>query len=476
MTRYVLSPTHLHEFKSADRIATQTPVMSLNLAEQKLGSQSSADSASHKFMLKGRQTGGIHRGHAWVFRAESRDTMQAWIDDIRNLTEKSGAERNAFLRQHARSVSAGSHKPASVSSDGMDEDPADEVPYSGVPSRVEEHPPAPQNLAIRPNPGGRFPSTLSVNRDLQVPLSPSSGESFGDRDVVAAAENIPGNHDPFGQQVSDEADDARFRSGSGSSAGPPAQRDSYVPVAQQQNHNNLPVQQGQNPVTARAQAYDSQSAQAQGLGSQDPTPISYSAVPSHIQQQTPTPPSQQQRPPPVERHDSSYGKWMGPVAAGAGGAVAGAAGSEIYRSQKQQWEDQHRSQEASQPVGSGHPAEPERPYTTNTTVSPVPNNPNNATIDQALPAVSVPGVSEMEGVVPPQSAPETASVLPATLRTGPETQRLGGEVPYQRPFLESHMSNVQTISDLHVPGTLSPFPKIKITNRCVGEFPKMPAS
>jgi hypothetical protein len=49
--------------------------MSLYLPEQKLGSHSSEGSSSNKFMLKGRQTGSMHRGHSWVFRAESYDTM-----------------------------------------------------------------------------------------------------------------------------------------------------------------------------------------------------------------------------------------------------------------------------------------------------------------------------------------------------------------------------------------------------------------
>lgn len=148
----MLSTTHLHEFKSPDRIASQAPVMSLALADQKLGSHSSADSTSHKFMLKGRQSGGMHRGHAWVFRAESYDTMLAWFDDIRNLTEKTGAERNAFIqRSHARSVSAGSHKAGSVSSDGMEEDEADQVPYSATASQAELHHKQ-EKLPVRPKP------------------------------------------------------------------------------------------------------------------------------------------------------------------------------------------------------------------------------------------------------------------------------------------------------------------------------------
>ena len=168
--------------------------MSLYLPEQKLGSRSGADSSSHKFMLKGRQTGSMHRGHAWVFRAESRDTMLAWFEDIKNLTEKTGEERNAFVRQHARSVSGGSQKPASVSSEGaMDEDEADQVPYSATASQVSQPMSQQDHLLKRPQPGGRFPSDLNVNRNLLVPLSPSSGASSDDSDIVATASALPGS-------------------------------------------------------------------------------------------------------------------------------------------------------------------------------------------------------------------------------------------------------------------------------------------
>ncbi|MCJ1392385.1 hypothetical protein MMC18_005252 [Xylographa bjoerkii] len=184
---YVLSPTHLHEFKSADRIEAQSPVMSLYLPEQKLGSHSNIDSSSHKFMLKGRQTGGMHRGHGWVFRAESRETMLAWYEDIKNLTEKTGEERNAFVRKHARSFSAGSHKAGSMSSEGaLDEDEADHVPYSATTSQFEQESPQEPTLLKRPQPGGRFPSDINVNRDLRVPLSPSSGASSDDHEAIAA--------------------------------------------------------------------------------------------------------------------------------------------------------------------------------------------------------------------------------------------------------------------------------------------------
>jgi hypothetical protein len=58
--------------------------MSLYLPEQKLGSHSNSGASSNKFMLKGRQTGSMHRGHSWVFRAESYETMMAWVSDFCN--------------------------------------------------------------------------------------------------------------------------------------------------------------------------------------------------------------------------------------------------------------------------------------------------------------------------------------------------------------------------------------------------------
>ncbi|KAH8661363.1 hypothetical protein BGZ60DRAFT_381241 [Tricladium varicosporioides] len=191
---YVLSPTHLHEFKSADK--TQAPIMSLYLPEQKLGSRSNEGASSNKFMLKGRQTGALHRGHSWVFRAESFETMEMWYIDIKNLTEKSPQERNAFVRQHARSVSGTSQRAGSISSDGnLDEE--DEEPFSAAASAVVVADQRQDSLPRRPQPGGRFPSDIQVNtqRGLQDPLSPSSGSSnFGDNQdyvVVAAAGSLP---------------------------------------------------------------------------------------------------------------------------------------------------------------------------------------------------------------------------------------------------------------------------------------------
>lgn len=151
---YVLSPTHLHEFKSADKIYSQPPVMSLYLLDQKLGSKSDADSSSHKFMLKGKQSGStsMHKGHNWVFRAESHDTMLAWYDDIKMLTETSGEQRDAFVRKHARRLSGLSDREGTVSSDGMEDDEADAAPYSADAQSLREQNPVEQKPQ-RPQPG-----------------------------------------------------------------------------------------------------------------------------------------------------------------------------------------------------------------------------------------------------------------------------------------------------------------------------------
>ena len=147
---YVLSPTHLHEFKSADKIYSQPPVMSLYLPDQKLGSHSEPGSSSHKFMVKGKQSGNMHKGHNWVFRAETYDTMMAWFEDMRILTEKTGEERTAFVRKHARSFSGTS---ARASSDGMSEDEADAVPYSADMSSLPSGNQVQESKPQRPQPG-----------------------------------------------------------------------------------------------------------------------------------------------------------------------------------------------------------------------------------------------------------------------------------------------------------------------------------
>lgn len=155
--------------------------MSLYLPEQKLGSHSQEDSSSHKFMLKGRQTGAMHRGHSWVFRAESHETMTSWYEDIESLISKTGEARNAFVRRHVRSVSG-----MSTNSEVMEDDEADQTPYAaGAAVLAQERPTSARQ------PGGAFPSDVQIDRHLQAPLSPSSGDSSAGRDAIAAAGSYP---------------------------------------------------------------------------------------------------------------------------------------------------------------------------------------------------------------------------------------------------------------------------------------------
>ena len=199
-------------------------------------------------MLKGRQTGAMHRGHAWVFRAESHETMLAWYEDIKNLTEKTGEARNAFVRRHARSMSGASQKPGSISSDGaMDEDEADETPYAADRPVANNHGPPPivETQWQRPQPGGRFPSDVQLNRHLHVPLSPSSGESSGDRDALAAAGALPGSGVPFTQPDHVNSDGGHYEWVSG------GQSRSEFPPQQSKRHEIHHVE-WTAPVTANS--------------------------------------------------------------------------------------------------------------------------------------------------------------------------------------------------------------------------------
>ena len=400
----MLSTTHLHEFKSPDRISSQAPVMSLPLADQKLGSHSNAESTSHKFMLKGRQSGGMHRGHAWVFRAESYDTMLAWFSDIKDLTEKTGAERKEFIRRsHARSVSAGSHKAGSISSDGgIDEDEADAVPYSATASQAEIVPHV-EKLPQRPNPGGRFPSALKTNRDSQVPVSPSSpSSSAGDRDLIAAAGALPGSEVPFSsseQQVQVRNDETNFSGGGsdGVSAAPLATK-SYSPdspMASKRSPEGLPLNSA-GPAGANER---SSSAQVQSM-------------PFNVDQQYNT-------------HDD----WL----AGVGGGAIGVTGNERYgHDLKQKGPAAHEDQSGLENV----PAADQVP----------------------APSIQESGGTPVQGAIFAAFPSTLSGTDDMTNKSTSNTGKPSSDVPDSASPIEdlasrpSLGSRVATISELHVPG------------------------
>ncbi len=446
----MLSPTHLHEFKSPDHITSQAPLMSLSLADQKLGSHSSDDSSSHKFMLKGRQSGGMHRGHAWVFRAESHDTMLAWFEDIKNLTEKTGEERTAYIRRHARSVSGNSDKAGSVSSDGaMDEDEADQVPYSATESLADQAPMREEKLPERPNPGGRFPSALSINRNSQVPLEPSSPSSSDDRDTVAAAGALPGSSDPFGQprrQTQSREDETQAReeahpyhqrateppraeaSGSREQDGP------YPPLSSGAQHSSMP----ERPKSSNPGAESSVAPiQSQGISSDGPGAVSYGS------QQQPAP-RNRALPNAPERHDSTYGDWMGPAAAGAGGAAIGVAGVEANRQQQQPKQPEQDPQPVSQPSELAAQSTPHVEYAQSPLQDPVRHEP----------AEAVSPITTMRGD-PSFIQPYSATAESSTESSDPAAPLKALASETARPGMSRNHGSVSTISDLHVPGEFS---------------------
>ncbi|ESX02812.1 hypothetical protein KL918_002416 [Ogataea parapolymorpha] len=87
---YVLTPTFLHEFKSADRKRDPVPIMSLAVEDCQVAEHSKKDehnpNSYHKFVLHAKQNGLLRKGHNWVFRAESYDQMMSWYNDLKKVT------------------------------------------------------------------------------------------------------------------------------------------------------------------------------------------------------------------------------------------------------------------------------------------------------------------------------------------------------------------------------------------------------
>lgn len=314
--------------------------MSLCLLDQKLGSHSQQGSSSDKFSLKGAQTGGMHRGHSWVFRAESHDTMMAWYDDIRILTEKSGPEKTAFIRQHARSVSGGSRPAApSVSSDGIEDDEADSAPYS---ANLQQNAPDGTLLAERtkrPEPGGRFPSDFDVSRTnrLQAPLSPSSpsGSSDFKDDGVAAA----GASAAAGTVTSS----AISHDGAQQLPAPLQQLDGAAAAESAQAPVHQPIYQAYRP-----------SQEAQPATAAQPFPSEMSLEPR-------TPPKTSHLPSPSENGNVGN-DLVAPAVAGAGiGALGGAAATHALQNHSDnqvQSKEELPVQEVESPVQAERPEEP----------------------------------------------------------------------------------------------------------------------
>lgn len=320
-------------------------------------------------MLKGRQTGSMHRGHSWIFRAETYDTMLAWYNDIKELTERRGEARNEFVRRtHARTLSSSSKKAPSIASaeSGIEEDEADRVPFSGEQSvrgqsMAEVVAPAAIDGTIdtdivedeqseegwrppqRPNPGGRFPSDLNVQRGLQMPMSPSSGDSFEeqDRDVIASAGALPGSalayvNEPATQPHTDlqrtqyQPEQPQQQYQQYQQRQPEQQYQAQQPQQQYQQHQQTSTYQSGNELagTAGSAAY---------IGTQ-PGNSNYTAVDNSRAVPTASGDSA------VETR-STYGDWMAPIATA---TVLGAAGTHLYDQHQHEQEQQQQQQQQQQ--------------------------------------------------------------------------------------------------------------------------------
>ncbi|CAI6338877.1 unnamed protein product [Periconia digitata] len=449
---YVLSPTHLHEFKSADRIYTQPPVMSLLLSDQKLGSHSQPGSSSHKFVLKGRQTGSMHRGHTWVFRAETYDTMLAWRDDIQNLIDKTGDERNAFVRRttsHRRSISAGSTRSFSSGGGDLDEDEADAVPFSASQSLVGQQPQEAEPQP-RPSPGGRFPSDIQVQRHLQTPRVPSSRSSSEiGQDVTTISGGLQGSHPPnMAAAAPYDSVHQEYHSNANENPyeyNPNRANQQHVPPPLQQQDSYFEKNPPRNYTSEPHPSYDYDPSQNLTQDNYQPRPRDNLAAYSNGPEQRPL---------------SDYADWMSPAAGTVAGAAVGAVGADAYHrhQQEQQREmDAHYDPADIQPLPERHP-DHIAPINPTGTLTPAPGvSTTEIHAPSPLSFTNVADQSFLDGaqVLPSRFSTTTAGTFSPSIAgekvDGGPVLIPGTNAPVEPPSVKRQNTDF-SVSDLHVPG------------------------
>ena len=376
-----------------------------------------------------------------MFRAESYDTMLAWYEDVKVLTEKSGEERNAFVRRHVRSTSQSSAH--SVSSDGgLEEDEADRVPYSANQSIVNES--VRSEIPQRPSPGGRFPSDVQIDRNLQTPLSPSSNSSEVGHDITSASGGLQGAYahpDDLTRQdptYPHQQNKAQYPSHN-------TYADYFTPST---NYQQAPAQSqtlySSNPVPNKQF-----STQDQTLYSSAPAPNNYQPSPNVYQPPlTQAPPVQQ-----FERHDSTYGNWMAPAA---GGVAAGALGAEAYHQHQQNSGREKEQQPLTKEIN-------EASQTDRISAVPVPVGAPATTAAQApvtLPVESEPNSLATTPATIHKSFLGLVEPVPAAVSTNVTN---GGTVPTDTDKDSPGIRRQNTdfsVSDLHVPGEYPRIPNV----------------
>jgi len=359
-------------------------------------------------------------------RAETYDTMLAWYSDISNLIEKTGDERNAFVRRHTRSMSTGSAR--SVSSDGgLEEDEADQVPFSAQQSMLNQPTQEAEPAPSRPSPGGRFPSDIQINRGLQAPLGPSSGSSSEvGNDLTSASGGLQGTYP------------------------------SYQPDPSQYDQRNQ-YQQYQQPIPSHTYNQDVYGYNVESFENPAPVPapgpVSVQSQTSYYAKNPPTNPAPndyQQLPQSQQayrteqsfgRHDSTYGNWMTPAT---GGAALGALGVGAYAHHQQDPTIQDRQQ-----------PQPSLADSKEITTQPIPERHPDHTAFLTSPVVApilLPSEGEAESLATtPSVAHQPFLGMPEALlpAAAPDTAANGRPM---NPGMGKRQNTDFSVSDLHVPG------------------------
>lgn len=207
---YVLTPSFLHEFKSPDRRKDPLPVMSLSLNDCQLSFDKKSRSDSHKFILNAHQSGssGISgKGHNWVFRAESKEKLDEWFQDL-SVLSKIGTPVERAQKYFP-------------SQEPLEKEPA---PNGGVVSTTVESPSVaqsttsiePQSISVfQPDsrPGSSRPRSRYDDTEID-PLSPSSAMAgvpvlhHAHRDVLASplsdTSGATSTGEPFGANADED--------------------------------------------------------------------------------------------------------------------------------------------------------------------------------------------------------------------------------------------------------------------------------
>lgn len=153
---YVLTPNFLHEFKSSDRKKDLIPVMSLSLSDCSVAEHSKKESSDHKFILHAKQNGIIHRGHNWVFKCDSYETMISWFHNLKKFTTfNNSQEKSKYIMDKLNVDKDGKLKLISTNSSMRDD----------IPKKRHE------------NRNANFPSTVSTTTSNNLSLDENASFS-----------------------------------------------------------------------------------------------------------------------------------------------------------------------------------------------------------------------------------------------------------------------------------------------------------